>query len=307
VNRAATAKTIYPPMAQIVFVVVAWIGQTPEIMRVAMVGFEVVAMAALARALALRGQNPARILIYAWNPLAVWEFAGNGHVDAVAIGLLAVALLARTAGQRAATGVALAAAVLVKFLPAVVAPALWQRGDWRMPLAGAITVAALYACYLGVGWGVFGFLPGYADEEGLANGSGLWALAGMAHAVDLPTWAGTAWMAVVATGFAAISLRLMLRPAADPARACAYLMVAAMVAVSPHYPWYYPWLAVPAVLAPVRASIWLGAAAILLYLSPLHERFIWPSLVFVPALILAAMDLRRVPAPVPNLALATGR
>lgn len=306
INRADTARTIYPPMAQLVFAAVAWISQTPRAMRVAMVGFEILAIAALARALVLRGQPPARVLIYAWNPLAAWEFAGNGHVDAVAVGCLAVALLARVSDRRAATGLALATATLVKFLPAVAAPALWRRGDWRMPLAGAIAVAALYAVYLGAGWRMLGFLPGYAGEEGVADGSGIWVLAGFARVVALPPWAGPLWMVLVAVGFAAVSVRLLMRPAADPARAAAYLMVAAMIAVSPHYPWYYPWLAVPAVLAPVWPAIWLAAAAVLLYLSPLHERFVWPSLVFAPALLLAALEaFGRAPAP-KKLALATG-
>ena len=307
VNRAAYAHSIYPPMAQIVFVIVAWIDQTPFAMRLAMVAFEALAVAALLRTLVLRGDNPARVLIYAWNPLAVWEFAGNGHVDAVAIGLLAVALLARTAGHRAATGVALAAAMLVKFLPAVVAPALWRRGDWRFPLAGLVTVAVLYGCYAGAGVGVFGFAPGYADEEGMADGSGVWALAGLSHLATLPAWAGLAWIGLVAAGFGAATIWLLRQPATDPARAASWLMLAAMLALSPHYPWYYPWLAVPAVLSPMRSTIWLGAAAMLLYVSPLHERFIWPGLLFLPALILAVLDMRVAERAAPKLALATGR
>lgn len=307
VHRATYAHTIYPPMAQLVFVAVAWISQTPLAMRLAMVGFEALAVAALARTLALRGQNPARVLIYAWNPLAVWEFAGNGHVDAVAIGLLAVALLARIAGRPATTGIALAAATLVKFLPAVVAPALWRRGDWRLPLAGTVTVAALYACYAGAGHLLFGFMSGYADEEGMADGSGVWALAGLARVASLPHWAGAAWVGLVGLGFALAAVLLARRPPADPARTACWLMLAVMVALSPHYPWYYPWLAVPAVLAPVRAAIWLSAAAMLLYLSPLHERFIWPGLLFGPALVLAALDFaRRDDVPAKVLALDTG-
>jgi hypothetical protein len=321
VSRASYARTIYPPMAQVVFLAVAWISQTPEAMRLAMVAFEALAVAALARALALRGERPGRVLIYAWNPLAVWEFAGNGHVDAIAIGLLAVALLLRTLPPRAVspvgtrligtrligTGVALAAATLVKFLPVVAAPALWRRGDWRAPLAGCATIAILYACYAGAGWHVFGFASGYADEEGMADGSGIWVLAGLSRLIDLPAEAGLGWAALVGLGFAAATLWLARHPAADPARAAAWMMLAVMLALSPHYPWYYPWLAVPAVLAPVRASIWLGSAALLLYLSPLHERFIWPALLYVPALVLACLDLRRALAPAPTLALATGQ
>jgi len=52
------------------------------------------------------------ILIYAWHPLAVWEFAGSGHVDPLAFAFIALALLARRRNWEAATGVALGMATL---------------------------------------------------------------------------------------------------------------------------------------------------------------------------------------------------
>ena len=36
------------------------------------------------RLLALARLPGARVLIYAWNPAAIWSFAGDGHVDRVA-------------------------------------------------------------------------------------------------------------------------------------------------------------------------------------------------------------------------------
>ena len=74
--------------------------------------------------------------------LPVWDFAGNGHVDAVAIGLLAAALLLRVLRRDRWAGVALGLAVATKFLPAVVAPVLWRRrAGWRTALAAVVTVA----------------------------------------------------------------------------------------------------------------------------------------------------------------------
>ena len=49
-----------------------------------MVGFEILAVVCLLRLLALAKLPAERVLIYAWNPLPVWAFAGNGHIDAVA-------------------------------------------------------------------------------------------------------------------------------------------------------------------------------------------------------------------------------
>ena len=299
VNRAMYARTIYPPAAELVFAAAAWIGQTPFVMRAVMVAFEALAVGALCAMLRRCGLPAARVLIYAWNPLAVWEFAGNGHVDALAIGFLALALLAFAWRRPGWTGVALACAALTKFLPVVVAPALWRRWDWRLPAAFALTVAALYAIYIGAGRHVLGFLPGYAAEEGLDSGSGFWALSVLDHAVRLPGAAAGAYAALLALLLGGLALAVAARPpepAPDVVRAAAdagLLIVVLLVGLSPHYTWYYPWVSLPAVLAPQRSAIFLGVGALLLYVDPLHESFIWQALVFVPTLILAFRDVRR--------------
>ena len=110
INRAEYAPTIYPPAAQMVFAAVGLVWSSVTGVKAAMVGFEVLAVVCLLRLLAARRLPAERVLIYAWNPLPVWAFAGNGHVDAVAIGLLALALLLRVrqrdgwAGRRAWVG-----------------------------------------------------------------------------------------------------------------------------------------------------------------------------------------------------------
>ncbi len=85
-------------------------------------------------------------------------------------------------------------------------------------------------------------------------------------------------------------------PAGDVADLCrdtAILAACATVAISPHYPWYFAWLALPSVVAPIPAVVWLSVAPVALYLDPLHERFVWPSLVYVPAGVLALAAMRR--------------
>ena len=300
INRAATAHTIYPPMAQIVFAAVAWVGRTPLAMRVAMVGFEALAAGCLLDVLRRTGLPPARLLIYAWCPLPVWEFAGNGHLDAMVVGFSALMLMTSARGQRGLTGAVLAAATLVKFLPAALFPAFWRRWDWRLPLAGAVVVVALYACYLGAGTGVLGFLPGYAGEEGVSDGSGFWLLAGLGEVATPPHWAGTALLAAVAGALAA-AIVVLSRTASSPSRTAAQagaLATFLMVALSPHYPWYYAWVSVFAVISPQRCTIYLGVATLLLYLDPLHERFIWPALVFVPTIVLSLLDWNRPLLPI---------
>ena len=96
INRATAATTIYPPIAEAVFFLVNLTGAGLAGMKVAMTAFEGLAIAVLIYLLPRAGLPRERVVIYAWNPVAVWEIAGNGHVDAVAIGFMALALLGRS-------------------------------------------------------------------------------------------------------------------------------------------------------------------------------------------------------------------
>ena len=179
---------------------------------------------------------------------------------------------------------------------------------WRPALAGAAVVVVLYGLYGSAGANVLGFLPTYGSEEGLDGGSGFWLLAGLSILVRLPAAAGPLYICGVIAGFAALSLlvaRGRLAGAADDVetlcRGTAILAAAATVAISPHYPWYFAWLALPCVIAPIPAVIWLSAAPVLLYIDPLHERFVWPALVYVPAAALMVGALRAIKIPAANV------
>src|SRR2546425_199649 len=151
INRRDYARTMYPPVAEGVYFLTTRVSESVTWMKATMVGFEAVAVWAIMQLLVSFGLPRQRILIYAWHPLAIWEFAGSGHLDAIAIAFIALALLARRKNADAATGVALGCATLVKFFPLVLFPALYKRWSWKMPLAFAITVAVSYLPYLSVG------------------------------------------------------------------------------------------------------------------------------------------------------------
>ena len=324
INRRGYAPTIYPPMAQAIFRAIASIRQSLLAVRIAMVGFECLAVACLIGLLRRAGLPDARVLIYAWNPLAVWAFAGNGHVDAAGAGLTALALLCRAHRRDGLAGAALGGAILVKFLPLAIAPSLWRPAAlprparWLAPLACLATIVGLYACYdglcfPGVGMRVFGFLSAYGDEEGIGHG-GVWLLAGLGELVTPPPAAVPLYLLLAASALMAMALAMTLRnrrplpDAEDTVRLCTqagWLAGAFMIVLSPHYSWYFPFLAVFATVAPVRAVLWLSVAPLLLDLRPFRDDFLWRALVFGPAILLAAWDLRRRRARPPPL-LATG-
>ncbi len=155
ISRADYAHAVYAPAAQVIFALAAT-AIMPGVfgMKLMMALFDALAIGALIWLLRIAGRDPAELLIYAWLPLPVWEFAGNAHVDAMATGLLVLALLLSMRGRVLWSGVVLAAATLTKFLPAAVLPAFWRPRDWRLLAAFAATLVVLYCPYVPVGWRV---------------------------------------------------------------------------------------------------------------------------------------------------------
>ena len=90
INRRDYARTIYPPMSEAVFFLTTRISETVTWMKATMVLFEALAVWALAQLLTSFGLPRQRILLYAWHPLVVWEFAGSGHADSIAIAFIAL-------------------------------------------------------------------------------------------------------------------------------------------------------------------------------------------------------------------------
>jgi alpha-1,6-mannosyltransferase len=157
------APTIYPPGAEAVFAALGLIA--PDRMwalRVLLIACEVATLLALLTLQRRLGLPEGRIVVYAWAPLAIFEFAQAGHLDAAMIPLVLGALLAAGSGRPSVAGGLLGAATLIKLYPAILLPVLRRRGDWRLPLTFLATVTFGYLPYAwGVGEKVLGFLPAY--------------------------------------------------------------------------------------------------------------------------------------------------
>ena len=73
-----------------------------------------------------RGLPTSRVLIYAWAPLPIWEFWGNGHNDAMTVFFL-VAALALWTQKRLVSELMLGVSIAVKWWPAILLPAFAWR------------------------------------------------------------------------------------------------------------------------------------------------------------------------------------
>ena len=298
INRKEYARTIYPPVAEMVFGLAGRLWDSVTSFQLMALAFEALGIGSLLALLPLAGLPRERILIYAWNPLAFWSFASDGHVDAIAVGFLGLALLLRARHRDGWAGAALGAAVMAKFLPIVVAPALLRGGRfWRPALAGLAVIAGGYAIYSGAGRHVLGFLPRYGAEEGFDNGQGFWLLSGLGKLLPLPAAAPAFYAGAVVLAYLAVALFLLRRaaPRDDARRLCqdtGILIGVSLFAISPHYHWYFAWAALPAVVAPSPALLWLATAPLILIIDPLGDsRVLWPSLIYGPAAALLALGL----------------
>ncbi|MDP9051323.1 MAG: DUF2029 domain-containing protein, partial [Acidobacteriota bacterium] len=262
INRRDYAHTIYPPVAQFLFYLVTFISPTVKFMKIVMVLFECLTLYALVALLRELGIRREQSLLFAWYPLLVWEIAGSGHIDSVVMAFMALALLARYRRQPVLTGLFLGLAIMTKFYPLVLLPALFRRGEYRMPATVAAVIAAGYACYSSVGIRVFGFLGGYVQEEGIDTGTRYFLLELTQHMRGFQSLSTKTFLVFCALVFAAITVwcwrtccdpswvsagsrqtRLLALPAnADFLVPATVLALALMLLFSPHYPWYVAWL-----------------------------------------------------------------
>lgn len=302
INRAETAPTIYPPAAQMVFAAVGVTASSVWTIKGVMLAFDVLTGVLAWRLLLAAGRPQAWVLVWALNPLVMREFSGTGHIDAAAGAASAAALLLAAVRRPGWAGMALGVAVSCKLLPAALAPAVWRFrsaawGGWRTPAACVATVAAGYAAYASVGWRVLGYLPGYAGEEGLTAGSGFMLLRLAAQVVTLPGWAGAAYMAAGLLLLAGLAVAILVRPGAPRAdivaRDAAVLSLALLVVLTPHYPWYLTMIVLPAVVAPGWGALWPSVAGPLLYQDFGLSDPWWPAVVYLPAMVWLAIEIRK--------------
>jgi alpha-1,6-mannosyltransferase len=306
INRKDYAKTVYPPGSQIVFWAVTRISETVTCIRVTMVAFEALAVWGLVLLLATFGLPAQRALLYAWNPLVAWEFAGGGHVDAVMIAGVVFALLWYRRGQPAATGLALACATLAKLFPLILLPALYRRfrWGWRMPLVFASVVVLVYAPYV---WtyhfhGALGFLPKYTEEEGLQSGDRFFLLSllpGRAlGAMGLPPYDVFVALGLLAFGGAALwAFWGRERDDFSYLRRCLCLATMFVVLLSSGVDWYATWLVPFLCFFPYPWLFWLTSTSMVLYLNWIHDSppyiFLWNAIIYFPAALLGLWEVTR--------------
>ena len=284
--------TIYPPAAQMLFALITMV--VPDSirgMKAFMVLADLITMGVLIRLLQTHGSDPERVVLYAWSPLVVFEFAGSGHVDALMLPFLLLALQARLAARPGLAGVWLGLATLIKLYPAVLFPALYSRQDRRFPFGFGATLVLGYLPYVaGAGTGVLGYLPGYFGPWEDFNG-------GLRYFLTLALASMTASARSIALGLCAFLLLLVAlfvihRDQRDHYMQRASYMISAYLLLVPttFHPWYVIWLLPCLCFYPSWGWLYLSGALALSYLAYLQSYPIVPIgfhlLEFLPLYVL---------------------
>jgi len=190
-SRFRDVPTIYPPGAQGVFLLSYLLaGANLFFLKGIFLVFDMVTCIALAVLLGRKGLDQRRIILYAWCPLPIIEFAIEGHVDVITLTFTLLAVLAATNTSlrgRVLTGFLIGLATLTKIYPilllvALVPPLSEARNSLRLSweqlrgiirynaplfIACFVTILLGYLPYLILGHGqVFGYFATYASEQG---------------------------------------------------------------------------------------------------------------------------------------------
>ncbi len=246
VNRKSNV-TIYPPVAQTAFALLWRI--VPDSVRwfqAVMALGALLAGGMLVGLLRDLGRSPARVVIYLWAPLLIFETAHSAHLDGLVLPLLVGAWWARARSRDVLVGMLLGLATAAKLYPAILLPALWRpddrRGRWTMPLAFVVTLAASYLPYVtSHGSEVLGFLPNYFGERFNMGLAGVLIPAFQEVGVE----PNRALLALTVMTLAGIALWIITHPAPDgetAVRRSIWLIGAFTLLTQNLFSWYMLWV-----------------------------------------------------------------
>jgi hypothetical protein len=270
--------SVYPPVLLVVFRFGAAVSSSPHIFKLIFTAFDLATLWFIVRLLRVRGQTESLALVWAWNPLVVLEFAGNGHEMSLPICFFVAGLwsLERKRSVPAAAAFAVATLSHLMALPVVLIAMLAARvKNARAWLAfGAVLV--------------LGFLPfvgaGRALPLGLLDVAGRWLFNGSIFEL-LVRWFDNdsarqvyGWIWVlherpkrIATVLLAVVFVWTLLRRYAPSRAV-LTVAGGLLLLSPVvHPWYATWLVALMCFA-FRLS-WLAFSALVLvsYVAKLTE------------------------------------
>lgn len=269
--------TIYPPLAQMIFRASRHIA--PNHQAAALKGifliFDLGIIASIIVMLRLLAIPASRVILYAWNPLVIKEFANSGHLDVAAIFFVALFCLLTLKGWRGLSAVALGLAILTKLYPLVLLPVLIRYFRPRHFLIIAAVLVLGYAPFLDAREFLFDGLVTYAGYWEF-NDSGFALLNGLLRLfTDSPELIAKV---LVITGLTSLGLYLSHDAARDnrSRMKAFFFVIGGLLIFSPTVDtWYITWIVPFLCFYPSRSWLILCGTAVIAYCYFWQGRDFW--------------------------------
>lgn len=291
--------TIYPAGAQIFFrLSIAIAGDSITGFKGILIFLDVLTMLVLVALLNAYRLDTARVLIYAWNPLVIYEIAQSGHLEGLTVLLMVTALYLHATGKKTSGVISLSLAASTKLFPALLLPAFLGRGERiKGVLVFVSCFAVLYLPFMSAGSRLSGFLPVYFNDPYESFNLGLkYLIMNVFPGISYSLLTGIFLGIYCAAG---LFFFFKEKERLQVPWYC-YILVGLMIVFAPAslHPWYVVWLVPFLVLYPAAAWLIFSCAVALSYLKYVQPEGIMPSWVlyaeYVPlyALLLAGYLIR---------------
>jgi len=270
--------TVYPPVSQLVFGAAGW--ATPYIgfngafvlMKAIYVLLEMLGILLIGLALRRSGQAVSALMLYAWNPLAIVELAGQGHSEAAMIFGFGLAIYAVHTARPAASWVGLSVAGLAKLVPFALVP-LWLkfwRGRRAWVAVAVVTVLAAPFWYGQIMENVGGSLRLYTQS--FEFNAGLYYLLKSivfgVSGLDASKVLGPALLLMFLIIAVLIVIRANTEEPGELTWATMALISAYLICATTVHPWYALWVLALVPVTPLlrRSWLWFSWACFFTYL-----------------------------------------
>jgi alpha-1,6-mannosyltransferase len=300
INRK-DAPTLYPAGAQILFRALNQLAlDSPAEFKAAALAAEALTFLFVFLILKELGLPLSRIVIYAWNPLIIYELFYSGHLESFMLPPLMGFVYLFLRRRPIAAGALLGLAASIKLVPALLLVTIPPGKRLRIALPFFAVFALIYLPYAGAGKAVLGFLPVYFYDPYEIFNPGLFqiALLETAKFMSLPS---SSIRFVLFICFLVILIQIIRRTEEDRAHflwKCYVVVAGYLFLIYPAlHPWYLSMLIPFLCVIPSRAWLYFSLAlplSYLKYLTPDGAMPAWVSLIeFIPLYIVLALEYAR--------------
>ena len=270
--------TLYPAGAQIFFrIFYMLVGDSVTGYKGIMAFFDLLTLGMLIALLQACRLNQARIIVYAWNPLVVFEIAYSGHLEGLTVFLMVAALYLYTIRKKIPAVIVLALSAAVKLYPALLLAAFLNRANRvKGIIAFAATLLLIYLPFVGAGGKITGFLPVYLKNPYESFNLGLKIF--VMRLIPTLDYALLSLLFVIVLAIAGLIVFLKEKRDIDVLR-YAYILTGLLMILMPAalHPWYVILIIPFLVIYPSPAWLIFSATVTLSYLKYASPQGIMPD------------------------------